>query len=161
MAFDWNKIETEYVTGNMSYRKLCEKYGISYTALTYQAKNKNWVEKRISFRADLVSKSIEKIGEEGVDYKATLYEIAYSMATQLKEAIAGKSILDFAVLGIKPRDITGAIKDIVDILSVKSDRDIEEQIARIEKLKKDVEGDGNNKKEIIVTIAGELDEYSK
>ena len=159
--YDWEKIEAEYVTGNISYRELCDKYGISYNALSLQASKKKWTAKRKDHRAKMVSKSIKKIEEKGIAYKNTLYELASSMANKLKDIINERSIEDFVAMGLKPRDITSAIKDIEDILHIKSERDLEEQIARIEKLRKDAEGDGSNKKEIKITIAGELDEYSK
>lgn len=42
-----------------------------------------------------------------------------------------------AAKGVKPRDITGAIKDLEDALHIKSEADIREQAARIKKMEKD------------------------
>jgi hypothetical protein len=58
------------------------------------------------------------------------------------------------------RHITSSLKDLRDIKGYKSDLDMQEQIARIEKLRKDAEGDTTDK-EIKVTIGGDLEVYSQ
>ena len=63
-------------------------------------------------------------------------------------------------LGVKPKDITGAIKELEDALHVKSAEDLREQEARIDKLRKEAEGTQTDK-EITVTIASDLEEYSQ
>ncbi len=65
-----------------------------------------------------------------------------------------------AKAGLKPRDITGAIKDIEDILHIKSEADMREQEARIKNLQKQVDEDSVDRK-ITVHIEGNANEYSK
>ena len=69
------------------------------------------------------------------------------------------TLSDLALIGIKPRDITGAIKDLEDTLHIKSAKDLEEQQARIEKLRKEVKEEDDSRK-IEVVIADGLEEYS-
>ena len=42
MAVDWLKIKTEYINGNISYRQLSEKYGISFNTLKDHAVGEEW-----------------------------------------------------------------------------------------------------------------------
>ena len=70
------------------------------------------------------------------------------------------TISELAVMGIKPRDITGAIKDLEDALHVKSEADLREQEARIEKLRKEAQAEQDSK-DIKVIISADLDEYSE
>ena len=62
---------------------------------------------------------------------------------------------ELAAAGIKPRDITGAIKDLEDILHVKSAADLQEQEARIAKLRREAEGDTTESVKIV--IAGDAE----
>lgn len=64
---DWLAIKTEYVTGEISQRKLAEKYGISQTAISRRAKAERWMDERKSLhesiRIKTNQKSVEKISD--------------------------------------------------------------------------------------------------
>lgn len=158
--YDWHTIKTEYITTSISYRKLCEKHNIPFNTLQCRAKKEKWVEERNKHQDKIVAKSIQKSESKAVDYKKTLYEIAYKVARQLNDMTEQNNIFELAAMGIKPKDITGAIKDLEDALHVKSEADLREQEARIEKLRKET-ADNNESKDIRVVISSELDEYSK
>ena len=58
------------------------------------------------------------------------------------------------------KDVSVVLKNLKDLLMVKSDADQREQEARIDKLRKEAAIEKENN-EIKVTIVGDLDEYSK
>ena len=58
------------------------------------------------------------------------------------------------------RQITASIKDLRDIKGMKSELDMQEQMARIEKLRKEATIE-NESKDIKVIISGDLDDYSE
>ena len=58
------------------------------------------------------------------------------------------------------KDVSVVLKNLKDLMMVKSDADQREQEARIDKLRKEAMVEKENN-EIKVTIAGDLDEYSK
>lgn len=159
-CYDWNKIRTEYITGNVSYRKLCEKYDIPFTTLQYRARKEGWTKDKRKHSDKIVTKMVDKVEKEKIDYRSTLYDLAYNVAQQLVDVTKDKTIEELLCIGIKPRDITGAIKDLGDILHVKSEADLREQEARIKKLQKEVEAD-NMDREIKVVIEKSLEEYSE
>lgn len=74
MAVDWLAIKTEYITTRTSYRKLCQKYGVSYTTLSGRAKDENWVIERDQYRAETLSKTIEKSIERDSNRLAELMD---------------------------------------------------------------------------------------
>jgi hypothetical protein len=156
---DWKKVKTEYITSTMSYRKLCEKFDIPFNTLQCRAKKEKWVELRKSHQDKIVAKSVEKAEESAIDYKSAIYDLAYKVAGQLNELTDSKTILELVKIGIKPRDITGAIKDLEDALHVKSMADMQEQEARIKNLRKQSMDDAP--KEITVHIQGDANDYSK
>lgn len=42
MAVDWLTIRNDYINGGGSYRKLAEKYGVSFSTLEKRAREENW-----------------------------------------------------------------------------------------------------------------------
>ena len=144
MDLDWNKIKTEYITTSISYRKLAEKYDIPSSTLRDRAKREQWFEKKKKHQANIVSKSVQKAESRAVDYKSTLYDLAFKVAKQLSDMTDEMSISQLSAMGIKPRDITGAIKDLEDALHVKGESDLKEQEARIAKLRKEASANDND-----------------
>ena len=57
---DWVPIRAEYIAGQMGYRKLAEKYGVSENAVYAHARRENWAADRKKYRekrgADLVAR---------------------------------------------------------------------------------------------------------
>ena len=65
---DWSKIKTEYITDeSASYRKLAEKYEVSFTTLSNRAKDEGWVELRRQFKDKTTTKTMEKLSEKQAD----------------------------------------------------------------------------------------------
>lgn len=147
-------------TTNTSYRKLAKKYDIPFNTIQCRAKKEKWVELRNRYQDNIVTKSVKKAEESSIDYKSDLFDLAYKVAMQLKNMINENTISDLVAMGIKPRDITSAIKDLEDALHIKFISDIKEQEARIAKLRKEVEEEDKNDKKIIVCIKGDADDYS-
>lgn len=57
--------------------------------------------------------------------------------------------------------ISSALRDIKEVQMLKTELDQQEQRARIANLRKSAEAEENADKEIVVTIAGDLEEYSR
>lgn len=141
---DWDELKREYVTTNISYRKLAAKYDVDFNSLQYQARKFNWYQERLQFRDKINTKSLEIAQEKATDYKSVLYDLAYKVAQQLSDMTEKFGIEKLVKMGIKPRDITGAIKDLEDTLHIKSEIDLKEQEARIKKLQRDTSIEENN-----------------
>ena len=157
---DWDKLKREYVTTDISQRKLAKKYDIPYSNLSRMATKDKWSDARTQFKSRVNAKSLAKAEAKATDYKSFLYDIAYRVAGQLNDLINEYDIAQLIALGVKPKDITGAIKELEDALHVKSSEDLREQEARIDKLRKEAEGTQTDK-EITVTMASDLEEYSQ
>lgn len=57
---DWKKIKTEYITTDISQRKLAAKYGVSHIAISNRSKNECWVKAREQYKAKTLAKTLEK-----------------------------------------------------------------------------------------------------
>lgn len=71
---DWKAIKTEYITTDISYRKLAQKYGIHYKAVSQKGKAEKWVELRAEYRAKTITKTIEKASDREADRLARLMD---------------------------------------------------------------------------------------
>lgn len=155
---DWKTIETEYVTTDISHRQLAEKYGICRSTISKKATDDKWSEKRNKHRDKTVSKAVNAIASQQANRAARLQTVADKLLTKVERLVdEGEELLtDTSTM----RDIARVLKDIKDIQMIRSDADLREQEARIDKLRKEAMVEKENK-EVKVTILGELEEYSE
>jgi hypothetical protein len=146
---DWAALETEYITTSISLRALADKHGVGQSKLKKRSTTEKWADKRNQYRTKSVQKTIEKASDLTSEARAILHEAALTWAKRLLEYTPE----EVENLKWKPKDITGALKDCVDILGVKSDDDIKEQSARIAKLEREA-AEQNDTKDIRVVIEG-------
>lgn len=158
---DWNAIKAEYIAGGTSYRKLAEKYNVPFGTLRKWAAKEKWTELRDKTRAKADTKMANIISAKQANRYKRLQDVADKLLDKL-EGIVENVILEEMILDkYTMKQITGALKDIKDIQSLKSPLDLEEQHARIAKLKKEAEGDATGPQDITVIIKGDADDYSK
>lgn len=153
---DWKKIKAEFIRG-ASYRILAEKYGVSFSSIQKRGAKEKWTD----LRKKSSRKSDEKIVESVASQEAKRVDKVQSIADLLLEKISdgvkdGILIVDAQSI----RQITASIKDLRDIKGMKSELDMQEQMARIDKLRKEAQAEQESSA-IQVIISGELEEYSK
>lgn len=157
---DWDAIKNEYITTRISQRALAAKHGVSYNTMRKRAEPGRWKEEREKYYRKANAKALAKAESKAAEYKNRIYDLANKMAEQLEELIYSEGV---GVGGLKPRDLTGALKDIADILDVKSEAAIREQEARIAKLEAEAKRttDVDVGREIVVHIDGGSQEWSE
>lgn len=187
---DWQKIKTEYITTDTSYRKLAEKHGVRYATIQARAQKEDWITLRDQHRTTIVSKTVSKIGDKQADRLARIYGITDKLLNKLEKAVEELDIQFAKVthkekiieynnpvrqdkptkeivheteeiaeihtiidrLGLK--QIASALKDIEEVQMIRSDADMREQEARIANLRKQVEKEENQNRDVTITIAG-------
>ena len=155
---DWQAIKTEYITTDTSYRKLAQKYGVNTTNIAKRASKEKWVEQRNKNANETLSKTLNAISRKQADRAANLISVSDLLLGKVKSLLEMDSELLIDPQSMK--HISGVLKDLKDIQMIKSEIDLREQEARIDKLRKDAMVEKENN-EIRVTIAGGLDEYSE
>ena len=155
---DWQAIKTEYITTETSYRKLAQKYGVNTTNIAKKASSEGWVELRKQNANKTLSKTLNAIASQQASRAARLQTVADKLLSKVERLVdEGEELLaDTSAM----RDIARVLKDIKDIQMIKSDADMREQEARIDKLRKDAMVEKVNN-EVKVTIVGELEQYSQ
>ena len=154
---DWQAIKTEYITTDTSYRKLAQKYDIHYKVISDRGKDEKWVELRSQHRDKTLTKTLDKISQQEANRAARIYSVADKLLNKI-EAMADRPE-PLTEKGL--RALTASVKDLRDVLGVKSDLDKQEQRARIANLQKQADKTDDNKEPIKVIIGDDLSEYSK
>ena len=139
---DWKTIETEYVTSDISHKQLCEKYGICRSTISKKASEDKWTEKRNNHRAKTVSKAVNAVGTKQANMAAKLYSVGGLLLDKVKSLLEDNPELLADTSSMK--DVSVVLKNLKDLMSVKSEADMLEQQARIDKLRKEAMGDKDN-----------------
>lgn len=154
---DWKAIKAEYIRGGTSYRKLCSKYGVSFSSLRAIAGKEKWTELREQAQHKSDIKLVEKVSDESSGKNTKIIDVADKLLDKLNQVLDSMSELNTRSL----KDITSALKDLKDIKGYKSAIDLKEQEARIAKLEKEAQAESKEDNEIKVTIECDLEDYSK
>ena len=84
---DWKKIKTEYITTDTSYRKLAQKYGVSYQAICHRSKEEGWIAQREQHTNKTVSKTLDQISNKQADKLSRIDDLADMLLEKLEQAI--------------------------------------------------------------------------
>ena len=135
---DWEQCKTDYITGSddVSYTALSKKYGIGRSAIGNRASKEKWVQQREQFRSERQTAINNAIIKDEASRRTRILNVADKLLDRLERKITSSG--DF-VTERGWRDLTGALKDIVEIQGAKNERDIREQEARIKALIRNAE----------------------
>ena len=125
---NWLKIKNEYINGNISYRKLAEKYKVTFAALRKRAEKESWADLKAGqqhkISTKLAQKTAEKIADAESDYIVDIARLNHKLAEEVEKFIRRTD-------NPESRDIkalTAALKDIKDIQTqIKGAPDITEE----------------------------------
>ena len=155
---DWQAIKTEYITTDTSYRKLAQKYGVNATNIAKRASKEKWVDERNKNASKTLSKTLNAIGSKQAERTAKLIGVSDLLLDKIKSLLEADEelLVDTSVM----KDVSIVLKNLKEIQMIKSEADLMEQEARIDKLRKEAMVEKQNN-EVKVTIQGELEEYSE
>ena len=150
---DWNKLKAEYIAGGTSYRKLAEKYGVDRNAVQRIAKREKWCELKSQAKAKSDAKMVETIAKDISKNAVKINDVADKLLDKISNLLD-----DFDLDTQSIKHLTSSLKDIKDIKGLKSDIDLREQEARIDKLRKDAMEEEKDKN-ITIVMGGGIDRY--
>ena len=158
---DWNKIKTEYLTSDTSYRKLAQKYGVNAITIAKKASKEGWVSQRQQQANRTLSRTLTAVSNRQVNRAARLQDVADKLLNKIEAAVDDYNMELLLVDRQSLRQITGALKDIKDIQMIRSEADLREQEARIAKLIKEAEREDSGPNKVVIQIEGGEDTWSK
>lgn len=152
---DWDIIKVEYIAGGTSYRKLADKYGVSFNILKRVAGKEKWAKLREQAKEKATTKMVDTIAKDMAKNAVKINEVADKLLDKIIYILELSDGIDSQVI----KQLTSSLKDIKDIKGVKSDIDLKEQEARIDKLRRDAMEE-NTDTEIQVVMGEEADSYA-
>ena len=156
---NWNKIKTEYITTDTSYRKLAEKYGVHYNAIANRSKQEGWISQRNQHCDKTMTKTLDAISDKQVDRAANLISVADQLLDKVKSLLETNAEVLADTQSMK--HISGVLKDIKEIQMIRSESDMREQEARIKKLQKEAEQEDTNTEVVITFGSGGKKEWAE
>ena len=132
---DWEKVKAEYIAGGTSYRKLAEKYGVSFSTLKDIAIREKWTDLKEQARNKANTNLVNSIGRNSAKRSVKINDVADKLLEKISDTLAMMKVVDSQSI----KHFTSALKDIRDIKGIKSNIDLKEQEARIAKLQRDAE----------------------
>lgn len=149
---DWKRIKAEYIAGGTSYRKLAEKYGVPRTTLERMAKNERWAELRRQAEGKAEAKIINAISDKKADIDDKYFRLVDKLLDKAEETIDEVDKWHPTLL----KEMATTMKYLKECKGIKSDADMREQEARIDKLRREAEREDDTTNEIeVVFKAGE------
>lgn len=185
---NWEKIATEYITGDIGQVKLAEKHGVPLRTLQDRCRAEQWVAQKKAHRGATVAKAVEKISEEQADQMAVeLTAAAGELLAMVREGIKGLNrpvrshkykvegedgsetttewLTQDAPNGVV--DLKGAkaaanaLRDVYAILGLKTELERQEQEARIAALRAKAAQETDGAQEITVTFDAGPEEWNE
>lgn len=149
---NWQKIKTEYITTDTSYRKLAKKYGVSHVQIGNVGKQENWVELRRQHLDKTLTKTVDTISKKQVDRATKLISVSDLLLSKVKNLLETDAEVLSDTQSMK--HISGVLKDIKEIQMIRSEADMKEQEARIAKLRKEAEKE-ETQTDVVITFKSE------
>jgi transposase-like protein len=165
ITVDWNTLKAEYIAGGISYRELAEKHGVSESTLKKKAAKERWAELRNQAGTETELKIVDSISDINAEKAVSAASLISEAAMNFLMKIAEESLK--IKEGKLDKDITTkyseyalALSRFKDVLDIKSEKDIEEQQARIDNLRKQARGDGTDDTTYNIVCGADGEDYS-
>lgn len=153
---DWNKLKAEYVAGGTSYRKLAKKYNVSFTTLQGVAKREKWCELRRQAQDKTDTKIVNTVANDIAKKSLKINDVADKLLDKISLLLEEVEGLDTQSI----KHLTSSLKDLKDIKGIKSDIDLREQEARIDKLRKETKEEEQKDTSVEIIMDDEVDGYA-
>jgi hypothetical protein len=150
MAADWQKIKMEYITTDITLRKLAEKHGVSESMIFKKCSREQWEAARKQQVSKVEATILKRDATRKADRAARLSDAADLLLSKIESGIANAPI----VTPTAAKNYSDALRNIRDIHMIRTEEDIEEQRARIAKLQREAEKTDTGSK-VTVIIEGD------
>ena len=128
---DWVPIRAEYIAGQMGYRKLAEKYGVSENALYAHAKKENWSADRKKYREKRGADLVARYARMDTRRMESIFRASEKMADRLAAMMDDESQFQRYVVRNKE---TGEVRE--EILPVYNTKAMKNTVAMLREMNK-------------------------
>ena len=154
---DWQKIKTEYVTTDTSYRKLALKYGVNCTTICRRSGKEGWGKAREQYRNKTQTKIEKAIQAKEVSRAERIMGVSDKLLTKVEAYV--ETVSPDTVEAKDLQSLSATIRNIRDIQYIRSDLDRREQEARIQQLERRTDQDADSS--VTITLEGDITAYAQ
>ena len=133
----WAKIKAEYISGGISYRSLAQKHNVSFNTLKTIAIKEEWTKLREQAYNRATTKMVDVVSTNNAKIDDKYYRIVDKLMNKAEELVDNTTVWQVTNL----KEMATTMKYLKECKGVKSDIDIREQEARIDKLRKEIDSD--------------------
>ena len=120
---DWTTIKNEYISSEISMRKLAAKHNVDLKSIATHSKQEGWVAQRDEYRNRVQAKTLQNLEEAASNFQAEVSGSARKLLDKVNEVLA----LDEALAPRDLKSLSSTLLDLRDILSVGGDSDAEDK----------------------------------
>ena len=116
---DWTSIKNEYISSEISMRKLAAKHNVDLKSIATHSKQEGWVAQRNEYRDRVQAKTLQNIEDAASNFQAEVSDSARKLLDKVNEVLKLEEAL-------APRDLkslSSTLLDLRDILAVGGDKD--------------------------------------
>ena len=120
---DWTSIKNEYISSEISMRKLAAKHNVDLKSIATHSKQEGWVAQRKEYHNRVQAKTLQNIEDAASNFQAEVSESARKLLDKVNEVLRLEEAL-------APRDLkslSSTLLDLRDILAVGGDKDNQEE----------------------------------
>ena len=125
---DWNAIKAEYIVGEISYRKLSEKWGVSFRTLADHARKEGWAKERNRHRNNVTKRTVQKVAARTAATNANrllrLQQAADNMGEVIAEVFGDAEQFHRHIVQTRNGDAWDAVERIFDKVDTKAIKDL-------------------------------------
>ena len=148
---NWNAVMNDYLRSRSSYKEIAKRHGISLSAVEKRGRLGGWARARRKTRFRLLSDPTVPVSSDIPDADR-VRDAAVSLLTKISDGISNG---DISVSGTNMKQLTGAVRDIMDILGVLTPAEEAERAAKLDRLR------GETSEATVSVILGDAEEWSE
>ena len=138
--YDWAKIKTEYITGNIGQKALAKKHGVSANTLQKRAREENWLEEKRKYTVSVVKKAVQKEVNRQANALAKELQAAEKMSDVILKALDDDNQFNRWIVTEGGDGVTYTDEKVFDKVDMRSMKDAMATLKMIEQLKRSVQG---------------------
>lgn len=157
---DWLAIREEYISGRGSTTELAERYGVPLKTVKYHCTADGWVRLKEQVAQKASDDAVARAAGSVSGYRDRICAAAMRLLDRVEEYLGAADQAGRVMRSADILNVARALRDIKDVADVKAPGDLEEQAARIDKLRADAKRDDDGGEEIRVELTPETEEYA-
>lgn len=157
---DWLAIREEYISGRGSTTELAARYGVPLKTVKYHCTADGWVRLKEQVAQKASDDAVARAAGSVSGYRDRICVAAMRLLDRVEEYLGAADQAGRVMRSADILNVARALRDIKDVADVKAPGDLEEQAARIDKLRADARRDDEEDATVRVEMDGDVEELA-